>query len=162
MFSLANETLTLEQVKELCSIVPSILKLRNNSVFLKQIGKKKAIPLSISVYLNLFEKQLKLFNNSKSVKNVLVEGFLENIEKEEFWSKQIVFQKMMSERKEKKSSLFFILGHCPLEPTLKETLYSLFKINDLYTHQSDAIDAIRKGSHVVVSTSTARYFLFLS
>lgn len=43
----------------------------------------------------------------------------------------------------------------PLSQMTQDALRESRKIQWLYTHQTKAIDAIRRGKHVIVSTSTA-------
>ena len=43
----------------------------------------------------------------------------------------------------------------PISDSIKGALLASRKISSFYTHQAAAIDAIREGKHVIVSTSTA-------
>ena len=52
-----------------------------------------------------------------------------------------------------------------LDPPIHQEIEQALKqkgINQLYTHQAEAINGLRNNSqHIIVATSTARYLLFL-
>ncbi|MBN2070537.1 MAG: DEAD/DEAH box helicase [Candidatus Krumholzibacteriota bacterium] len=75
--------------------------------------------------------------------------FLKKITAEDFYKDQIVHRHTIAERKAK-------FGR--LEKPLPEQLISLLArsgIENLYTHQVEAVEALRRGEHIVVVTSTA-------
>ncbi len=54
-------------------------------------------------------------------------------------------------------TIFFCLAclNSPLTPRISKAIFKAKNVQELYSHQVAAIDSIRRGRHVVVSTSTA-------
>lgn len=77
------------------------------------------------------------------------EKFLKKIKTDDFYRKQIVHKHTIAVRKEKFGKL-----KTPLPGELKAVL-ARDGIKDLYTHQVEAVEALRMGRDVVIVTSTA-------
>ncbi|MGQ9668435.1 MAG: DEAD/DEAH box helicase, partial [Anaerolineae bacterium] len=78
-----------------------------------------------------------------------VQGFLDRIRRSRFYRGQIVHEKQFPARPARYATLNELLP-----PALEHALAGL-GITHLYSHQAEAIAAIRRGEHVVIATGTA-------
>ena len=76
-------------------------------------------------------------------------GFLEHIRKAHWYSKQIVHVETISPREASNGSL-----RTPLHPTLQSSIERKC-LWPLYSHQAEAINALKDGDNVIVATPTA-------
>lgn len=120
-------------------------------------------PIAVDVLDEQGPQAVPSSNERASIDEIIEDIKLSNTYRDQIVDRRIFHAKEARLGKQKASDSFahaFIqmpIGHLaqPLSDAIMDALRQSRKITEFYVHQINAIDAIRQGKHVIVSTSTA-------
>ncbi|KLO10412.1 DEAD/H helicase [Schizopora paradoxa] len=133
-----------EAVNELINATPS----GEDPVQVLQAAARDHVPINPTAVDVLDEQGPQTIPNSNE--RASIEELIEDIKLSNLYRDQIVDRRIFPAKEAR-------LGQVsqPLSDAIMDALRQSRKITEFYIHQSRAIDAIRQGKHVIVSTSTA-------